>query len=103
MTRMRTKARLLGILLLTAAAVAAQTAPPPDIDPGAQPGQPSGPQDQAGPGVARISVLNGDASLRHGDAGDWVGAETTRREPDLVRTLRGRHVAAGLPIPEHVG
>lgn len=32
------------------------------------------PDDGAGPGVARISVINGDVSVRRGDSGDWVAA-----------------------------
>jgi hypothetical protein len=65
---MRTMSRLFGTLILVTAALSAQTAPPADIDPGGQ----GGPQDQPGQAVARISVLNGDASLRHGDTGDWI-------------------------------
>jgi len=32
------------------------------------------PQDQPGQAVARLSVINGDASVRRGDSGDWVAA-----------------------------
>lgn len=41
--------------------------PPQQQDPQAAP-------DQPGPGVARLSVINGDASVRRGDSGDWVAA-----------------------------
>src|SRR5207248_2269357 len=30
--------------------------------------------DQPGQAVARLSVINGDASVRRGDSGDWVAA-----------------------------
>jgi len=40
-----------------------------------QPGQiQTDPQDQPGQAVARLSVINGDASVRRGDSGDWVAA-----------------------------
>ena len=32
------------------------------------------PQDQPGQPVARLSVINGEASVRRGDSGDWVAA-----------------------------
>src|SRR5580698_7220797 len=32
------------------------------------------PQDQPGQPVARLGVINGDASVRRGDSGDWVAA-----------------------------
>ena len=32
------------------------------------------PADQDGPGVARLSVMNGDVSLRRGDSGDFIAA-----------------------------
>jgi len=35
---------------------------------------PPEPQDQPGQPVARLSVINGDASVRRGDTGEWVGA-----------------------------
>ena len=31
-------------------------------------------EDGPGPGVARISLLNGDVSVRRGDSGDWISA-----------------------------
>jgi FecR protein. len=50
-------------LLILASAVAA----PGQVDP------PSG-EDEPGRGVARISVINGDVSIRRGDSGDWIAA-----------------------------
>ncbi len=46
--------------------------PPPDQDYSQQAGQP----DQSGPapGVARVSVINGNVSTQRGDNGDWVAA-----------------------------
>jgi len=38
-----------------------------------QPGPPE-PPDQPGPPVARLGVINGDASVRRGDSGEWVAA-----------------------------
>src|SRR3984957_17804332 len=38
------------------------------------PQQRQDPQDQDGQAVARLSVINGDASVRRGDWGDWVAA-----------------------------
>ena len=35
---------------------------------------PPEPPDQPGPPVARLGVINGDASVRRGDSGDWVAA-----------------------------
>ena len=35
---------------------------------------PDQPDDGQGPGVARISLLNGDVTVRRGDSGDWVAA-----------------------------
>jgi hypothetical protein len=63
---MRTFRFISGFILLTAALSAQQFPANPD-DQGA-----AGPPDQPGNPVARISVLNGDASVRHGDAGDWI-------------------------------
>jgi len=68
--------RYLGVALVATALVAQQ--PPPVYEP-AQPGdgQPqdayAGPPDEPGRQVGRLSVLNGDASIRRGDA-DWVAA-----------------------------
>jgi len=36
--------------------------------------QPPEPQDQPGQPVARLGVINGEASVRRGDSGDWVAA-----------------------------
>jgi hypothetical protein len=52
---------------LVSVALLAQ-APPPDASGAAAP------PDQPGKGVARISVLNGDAAVKHSDAGDWIAA-----------------------------
>lgn len=65
MIRMRTTRFLLAFALISAA-LPAQT-PPSDPDGAAPP-------DQPGKGVARISVLSGDASVKHSDAGDWIAA-----------------------------
>src|SRR5580692_606375 len=71
----------LTILLATAAVLFAQQFPPPQPGFGQQPPQAGGPgvpgaepQDQPGPPVARLGVINGDASVRRGDSGDWVAA-----------------------------
>src|SRR5271157_3081519 len=37
-------------------------------------GQPGTEEDGPGRGVARISLMNGDVSVRRGDSGDWVAA-----------------------------
>jgi len=37
-----------------------------------------GAQDEPGRGVARISVINGDVSVRRGDSGDWGGGSGER-------------------------
>jgi FecR protein len=34
----------------------------------------AGDEDEAGRGVARVSLINGDVSVRRGDSGDWVAA-----------------------------
>jgi hypothetical protein len=76
---------ILATLVATSAALFAQQFPPPQPQPGfgqqqpqpgigqPQPGVPE-PQDQPGPPVARLGVINGDASVRRGDSGDWVAA-----------------------------
>jgi len=61
---------IISLLLATSAIVFGQQPPPPQ--PGL--GQPPDPQDQPGPPVARLGVINGDASVRRGDSGDWVAA-----------------------------
>lgn len=72
---------LLLTLLGTSAILFAQQFPPPQPQPGfGQPGpgqqDPGAPEppDQPGPPVARLGVINGDASVRRGDSGDWVAA-----------------------------
>ena len=57
-----------------AALVIAQPAPPPD-DPNG-PDSPDAPDGQyeTGRAVARISVINGDVSMRRGDSGDVIAA-----------------------------
>jgi hypothetical protein len=58
-------------LLATSAILFGQQAPQqqfPEQQPGAEP------QDQPGQPVARLGVINGDASVRRGDSGDWVAA-----------------------------
>lgn len=42
--------------------------------PGQQAGAEPEPQDQPGAPVARLSVINGDVSVRRGDSGEWVAA-----------------------------
>jgi hypothetical protein len=65
--------RTLTMVLAGSALLFAQQVPP-------QPGfgqQPLGaqePPDQPGQAVARMGVINGDASVRRGDSGDWVAA-----------------------------
>src|SRR5579863_5667923 len=39
-----------------------------------EPPGPPEPQDQPGQPVARLGVINGEASVRRGDSGDWVAA-----------------------------
>jgi hypothetical protein len=69
---MRTLKFIFGLLILTAA-LSAQQAPNPSDPQGANQA-PDGPPDTPGRAVARISVLSGDASVRHGEAGDWIAA-----------------------------
>jgi hypothetical protein len=64
------RVQTISLLLATSAIVFGQQ--PPQPQPGL--GQPPDPQDQAGPPVARLGVINGDASVRRGDSGDWVAA-----------------------------
>lgn len=69
---MRTLRFTTGFVLLTAALLAQQYPPGPDIQGAADQG--GGPVDAPGNPVARISVLSGNASVRHGDQGDWMAA-----------------------------
>ncbi len=91
---MRKMTMLLGALIMTSALLSAQL-PAANDDQGA-----AGPPDQAGHAVARISVLNGDASVRHGDAGDWVAAApdawdtwNDQRDTYLTRPQSPQHVS----------
>jgi hypothetical protein len=66
-------------LLGTSAILFGQQLPPqqfPQPQPPLQQGPGVGPepQDQPGQPVARLGVINGDASVRRGDSGDWVAA-----------------------------
>jgi hypothetical protein len=65
---MRTYRFFAAFALVSAALLAQQAPAPPDAT-----GAPD-PSDQPGKGVARISVLNGEASVKHSDAGDWIAA-----------------------------
>ena len=65
--------RLFGTLALVSASVFGQQPPAGGPPAGAAAGA-ADPQDQPGRGVARISVLSGDASVRHSDQGDWIAA-----------------------------
>ncbi len=60
------------LLLALAAYAVGQPAPPPE-DAGAPPDEPDG-QYETGRAVARISVINGDVSMRRGDSGDVIAA-----------------------------
>ena len=83
------KTRLLAGFLMTAAMVLAQgypqgappqgQYPPPQAQVGASgaPGE-AAPVDEPGRAVARLGILNGDASIRRGDSTDWVAAATSR-------------------------
>ncbi len=71
---------LLLALLITGLSVPALLAAPagqeaPAQAPGQAPiGQPGVEEEGPGPGVARISLMNGDVSVRRGDSGDWIAA-----------------------------
>jgi hypothetical protein len=70
--------QILPLLLATSAVLVGQQLPPlqqPGFGqpPQQQPGPPE-PQDQPGQPVARLGVINGDASVRRGDSGNWVAA-----------------------------
>lgn len=51
------------LMMLTLAGILLAAAPPVQAEP-----------DEPGKGVARISLINGDVSVRRGDSGDWVAA-----------------------------
>src|SRR5436190_12448366 len=75
-------------LLVATLPLLAQLAPQgvPQDQPGlaGQPAPDGGDQDPGpGPGVARISLLNGDVSVRRGDSGDYVAA--TQNAPMMVQ------------------
>ncbi|HVW11981.1 MAG TPA: DUF6600 domain-containing protein [Bryobacteraceae bacterium] len=56
----------LAIGILGASALFGQAAPPDTSD--------NGPADEPGRAVARLAIVNGDASVRRGDSGEWVAA-----------------------------
>jgi hypothetical protein len=64
------------IVAAAAVAIAPSVAqvPAPVPPPGAAPGAPSGVADDLRRGTARISFMNGDASIQRGDSGEWVAA-----------------------------
>jgi hypothetical protein len=69
---MKSILRSLPSLLALAAFAIAQPAPPPQSDdPDSAPDAPDG-QYETGRAVARISVINGDVSVRRGDSGDVI-------------------------------
>lgn len=53
-------------ILAASAALFGQGAPPADND--------NGPADEPGRAVARLAIVNGDASVRRGDSNEWVAA-----------------------------
>ena len=61
------------LLALAVLAIAQQPAPPPPDGPDAPPDAPDG-QYEPGRAVARISVINGDVSMRRGDSGEVIAA-----------------------------
>jgi hypothetical protein len=63
----------LALLALAAFAIAQQPAPPPDNQDAPPPDAPDG-QYEPGRAVARISLLNGDVSMRRGDSQDVIAA-----------------------------
>ena len=65
-----------------------QAPPPPAGAPAPDQSQPQQGQQQAAPGVARISLIRGDASTQRGDSGDWSAATlNTPLEPgDKIST-----------------
>jgi len=65
---------ILAALIATSAVLFAQQFPPPQPQPGQQDPAAPEPPDQPGPPVVRLGVINGDASVRRGDSGDWVAA-----------------------------
>jgi len=63
------------LLLATSAVLLGQQYPPSQQQFPQQPGaQQAEPQDQPGQPVARLGLINGEASVRRGDSGDWVAA-----------------------------
>jgi hypothetical protein len=64
---------LLALLALAALVIAQQPAPPPDNQDAPPPDAPDG-QYEPGRAVARISLLNGDVSMRRGDSQDVIAA-----------------------------
>src|SRR5580692_4641418 len=63
------------LLLATSAVLLGQQYPPSQQQFPQQPGaQQAEPQDQPGQPVARLGVINGEASVRRGDSGEWVAA-----------------------------
>src|SRR5579864_781045 len=65
--------RILLPLLALATLAVGQPAPPPDTPDATPPDAPDGQYD-TGRAVARISVINGDVSMRRGDSGDVIAA-----------------------------
>jgi hypothetical protein len=65
---------LMVAFLTTAICVPALLAQPAGQTAGVPAGQPGTEEDGPGRGVARISLMNGDVSVRRGDSGDWVAA-----------------------------
>ena len=61
-------------LLSVSTALLAQYAPPPQSQNAPPQQENDGPADEPGRAVARLAILNGDASVRRGDAGEWVAA-----------------------------
>lgn len=59
-----------GVLLLVAASITLAQAPPPQGEPAPD----ESADNRPGRGVARISVVAGDVSVRRGDSGDWLAA-----------------------------
>src|SRR4051794_2131574 len=78
-----------GIFALLAIAAFAQDAPPPQQDDGYDP-------DSAARGVARLSVMNGEVSVRRGDSGDYVAAAVNAPLAAGDRVLTGPNSRAEL-------
>jgi hypothetical protein len=73
---MRARWWIVAAAMVTGIAAAIAQVPTPAPPPGAAPGPdaPAGVPDDLRRGVARVSFLNGDASVLRGDSGDWVAA-----------------------------